>query len=59
MARTQTGPSSMADLFRVYIEKLSQPVRENPFRALGYAFAAGALLATRPGRILVLGLLRG
>jgi hypothetical protein len=63
VARTQFDQSSLANLLEgyveSYIEKLSRPVQAHPFRALGYAFVVGALLATRPGRVLALGLLKG
>ncbi len=63
MASTQFDQSTFAKLVETYLEsytaKLSRPVQARPFRALGYAFVVGALLATHPGRVAALVLLRG
>lgn len=63
MARSNLDQSTFVKLLESYLAsyvvKLSRPVQARPFRTLGYAFVAGALLATRPGRVAALVLLRG
>jgi|GEM_PF-3848498 len=54
MENSAKAQSPLMDLLAESMDKIVKQVQSRPFRSLGYAYAAGLMLATPPGRALAL-----